>query len=158
MYVIETVMPDGPHWYGGIRKQQKGEALVQGPEWSPYWEDRKEFNEQQAAVTFAAICKQMPGCRIVPVNESMRRDAWKFIQGRETPAWTMRAKYMTVGAVVQLPGRLGDWKVVDRDEKHFKLKLLRAGTGYADGNEPATIGVRSNQIVTVVGQSVRATS
>lgn len=157
LFVIETIMPDGPHWYGGVRRMQKDNTIVQGPEWSPYWEDRKELNKEQADFTFEAVCKKMSGCKIVPVGEALSKDAW-ILYG-DKGAYMIRAKYMAVGQIIDVPGRSGFYKVMERTEKEIRLcRSTESGDLRGAGGDQLYIGVNSNKFVTVIGVVRRDTA
>lgn len=104
-FVIETLLPDGPHWYAGIRKQ----ATIQGPEWTPYFEDRLEFpNKQLAVITFNTVCSKQEGAHIVTVGESMKDHSRWANKG----AYYMRARYLTMGMQVGVANMPGVWRVI----------------------------------------------
>lgn len=156
LFVIETTMPDGVYWYGGIRKQQrtteKGTGLIVGAEWSPYWEDRKEFNFEQANLTFTAVCASMPGCKIVQVNDANKREAWKTVNGNPN-AWEFRAKYLSIGLIIKMPGYTGYYRVTARNHKEFTLARCQAnGNTTSMGGDVMYIGVNSEKTVIVTGQ------
>lgn len=75
MYVLETLLPDGPHWFAGIRRTEKEGKIIEGPEWSPYWEDRKEMAQPLAVTTLAVMFKNAEDIKVVSINEALKRES-----------------------------------------------------------------------------------
>lgn len=150
-YVIETMMVDGPHWYGGIRKKEKDTAVIQGPEWSPYWEDARKMDKVEAELIFATVCKNMAGCRLIPESEANKKDAWEFTSHEGNPAFMIRAKYMSKGQIVKLPGYGSQYRVVAKDTVEFRLQLCHKN-GNLSSNDMVFIGVNAEKRVTVIGE------
>lgn len=152
LFVIETMMPDGPHWYSGIRSVEKDGAVVRGPEWSPYWEDRKELNKQQADVTYELVCKQMGGCYITSIDDARKKDAWKTVD-KNPNHWQFRAKYLRKGLIVRLPGYTGQYRVVNKDHAEFTLVACNVnGSMSGNGGNTFYIGINNEKLVTVIGE------
>jgi len=144
-------MPDGPHWYGGIRKQQKDTAVVQGPEWSPYWEDARKMDKAEANLILATICKSMPGCELVQESDAKKDDGWELVEHEGQQAFRIRAKYMSKGQIVKMPGYASRYRVVSRNEKEFTLHLCDK-RGKLTSADLIYIGVNSDKRVVVVGE------
>lgn len=149
MKVIETLLPDGPHWFSGIQRVERNGALIVGPQWSPYWEDRKELDDTQAAIVFEAIGSKMEGAKIVHVSDAMSKDSRTFLG--EKDGFTMRAKYLSKGLHVKIPGH---GEIVFR-VREVRNNVFIMGSLMKDGNSsthPVTVGRNSSAIVTVVGK------
>ena len=148
MHVIEVIFADGPHWYEGVRtKEMPGQPPLQFPSWSPYWEDRKEFNAQQAAVTFGVIGEQA-GARIIPVNDAQKGDSRKILAGDE---YMIRARYVQKGMIIRRTGVM--YLVSDVTGRQI-ITYPYSGT-YGEkrtGGAPQKIGKRSKEWVQVIGQ------
>lgn len=148
-FVLETILPDGPHWYGGIRKQQKGEALIQGAEWSPYWEDRREMDQVEANLVINTACAQMPGAKIVHVMDARSADTWKWTGGSK---YEMRAKFLSVNLMVKMPGYTKTFVVVATTEVSFILQALKHnGSEHLTGTT-IELGKDCEKYVTIVGK------
>lgn len=105
MYVIETILPDGPHWYAGLKKQQQGNVVIIGPLWSPYYEDKHLFTDKASAQTCIDInCQKMPGCYAVKESKALRKDSRRTSDGNAM--FHIRAKYLTRGNVIRWKGNL----------------------------------------------------
>jgi hypothetical protein len=147
-YVIETMLPDGPHWYAGIRTQVKDGVTIQGPEWSPYWEDRKRFNFAQAEITFNTVCQSIAGAKIIDIDKALRKDAWRMVDEIKGH-YSIRAKYLSVGMIVIISGYISKMEVLKKTGKRI---ILLPHTGVGNQTE---IGSNSNTWVTVVGKKKR---
>lgn len=140
-FVIETMMPDGPHWYCGIQEVKKDGQMIRGGQWSPFWEDRKVFNYIQALTTFETVCKSLEGAHILLETNA------RYIDSRvmQVDGYIMRAKYLSKGQVFKRNGYMSAFVV--RDITSGKIKTV-----YKDspGQKAAYIGVKSNEWVLIL--------
>jgi hypothetical protein len=141
-HVIEMMMPDGPHWYAGIRTNEKDGKTVQGPEWSPYWEDRKVFNREQAVVTYNTICHSLPGASVIEEDYALKADAWKLVSPTE---YLIRVKYLSKDLLVMLPGHMTVCRVTNS---------MKSAVSFIDkyGNRH-TINKKAKTWIRVVGKA-----
>lgn len=98
MYVIETMMPDGPHWYGGIRFKSKSGQTIAGGEWTPYYADAKLYSTKaEAKRIHKKVLQKTEGVQIVKSNLS----TYAFDSRWEHDGcYFMRAKYATAGLLI----------------------------------------------------------
>lgn len=124
MYVIETMTPEGPHWYEGWNRKQKGEAVIQGFQWTPYFTDAFLFEHLEYAESeLAKVTKDMPGAKIVPEEKALKHEGWELI---DEYTYAIRAKYMKVGQRILISGYASGFKVIERGKDQFRL-LAYAG-------------------------------
>lgn len=143
-YVIEVLLPDGPHWYGGVKTVEKDGAMISGIIWTPYKEDRMIMNETLSNITFNTVCQNTKGAKILPLESANDKDARVHVGGEQ---YEIRAKYLSVNLIVIIPGH-GETKYVvsNKDEKEFVLRNI-------DGkNTKVYLGVNSEKRIRVVGE------
>lgn len=81
MYVIEQMLPDGPHWYAGIRKREpittpKGTAVLEGPLWSPYWADAMFYDSKEGATdALMPLLKQNPTAAVLSTDKANNHES-----------------------------------------------------------------------------------
>jgi len=145
MYVIETMLNDGPHWFSGIRRIEKDGAVITGPEWTPYWEDARKYSDSHEAeyVLQTDLKGGMEAAKVMPIEKAMSDDARHFKS--EDGSYSIRAKYLTPGLKVFIPGFTTMMTV--REIKNGKIILNNEA-----GNNPQTIGSESRMRVIVVGK------
>ena len=146
LYVIEVMLPDGPHWYGGIREVTRNGAVVRGIEWTPYMTDRMVFNKALAEVTFNTVCQNTKGAAVTPVSTAKNEDTRTHKGGER---FEMRAKYLQVDDIVIVPGiSTSPLLVTKRDDKHITL-VYESSKSRKDAVQ---IGVNSDKWVIVTGK------
>jgi hypothetical protein len=139
MFVIETMTPEGPHWYEGWKQQRKGEHVIQGLQWTPYWEDVFLFEHiETAEIELEKVSRNMPGAKIVPMEKANKQDRWILIADNMI---SIRAKYLKVGQHVTVSGYNSVYLVAERGKDNFKLT--------SNGRNTIYIGVNSNKRVFV---------
>jgi hypothetical protein len=146
-YVIEATMPDGPHWYGGVKSVEKGGHVISGILWTPYKEDREIMNNELATIVFNTVCSNTKGVKIVTLQEASDKDA-RIILGRDT--YEMRAKYLQPGMRLTIPGHgVTEYTVEYRDDKQITLYA------HGDKNRKTFLGINSDKRVRVTEQEVK---
>jgi hypothetical protein len=139
MYVIETMTPEGPHWYEGWNRKEKQGHVIQGFQWTPYFDDAYIFPDyDQVQAEFNKVSSGMSGAKIVPEKNALKQDSWVFI---DELTYCIRAKYMKEGQRVLVSGYQSSFKVIKRGRCQFRLL---AEAGYY-----IQIGVNSNKKVFV---------
>lgn len=146
MYVLQTILPDGPHWYAGVRQVVKNGKLIQGPEWSPYWEDRKEMSNLEAGICMTSVCKGVDGIQLLLASEALYKDTWKHLGGNEV---MMRAKYLQKGMKIL---RTGVFYIVRNINKTHIVTYPESVCkgGKANGGVPQKIGKKSDEWINVI--------
>jgi hypothetical protein len=120
-FVLETLLPDGPHWYEGYKRitAPKG-AVIEGPQWTPYWEDAYKFdNTEHANAELEKVSGSVKGAYVCATEDALWKDAW--IQVDELH-YMIRAKYMQVGNRVLMAGHSHPFQVIKKDDNYFSLK------------------------------------
>lgn len=119
MYVIETMLPDGPHWYAGIRVVRKNDKEISSPEWTPYFEDRKVFEFVDLGLVIAStVCSSMDGATVIPEGAALKDESRWHNNGR----YYMRAKYLSKGMQVGVANTAGEFTVILVSHKYIMLK------------------------------------
>jgi hypothetical protein len=127
MFVIEVLNPDGPHWFGGIVRNEA--AFKAGHDlpmnlWSPYKEDAKEYAEEQDAQVDLDKLKDVPGAQIVQHWKAKFHDSRRLDRDRPH-ACVMRARYLQEGEVFIMSNTYYIVTSRNAEEIHY---------GYADLN------------------------
>jgi len=139
LFVIETILPDGPYWYCGVQEVRKGEAVIRGAQWSPFWEDRKELSHPQATVITSWLFKNQQGVHMCLVENAK----WEDTRKMEVDGYLMRARYLVKKQVILRSGN--DTPVRVRDISDGIIYL-----SYKDGHKAGTIGANSDEYVKVL--------
>lgn len=139
MYVIEIMNPDGPHWFGGIKKH--AEAAVAGYElpmnlWSPYQIDAKYYMTRiEAEHEQTTTLKAVPGCQVKAVSEALFADS-RTVSKQYENACTMRAKYLQQGDVFIMTNTryfVSESNAETITFHHVNVDALKAGQPYDNG-------------------------
>lgn len=108
MYVIETLTPEGPHWYAGIQVKVIPGTVIAGAQWSPYWGDRKQYEEKaEAEHILSEACKKLEGAYVVHVEDSLKADGRWSNSGN----FYMKAKYLSVNMQFAIANKKGTFTV-----------------------------------------------
>lgn len=94
MYVIETILPDGPYWYSGTTVKAMESVTLEGHGWSPYWADRLEMDKEKADKVFSIISEEMEGAKVVTPEDSQKSDG----RWANNNQYYMRAKFLQAGS------------------------------------------------------------
>lgn len=146
--VLQTVLPDGPHWYAGVRemtnKNDSGTVgVIRGAIWSPYFTDAQLFANIDVAVAVSeALGGDRRGIEVVTSDKAMYRDG----RSRTGDGYKMRLKYLQHGMRCRLIGYSGsEFQVVRKSDRLIYLK----NTSY-NRSDLVVRSVNSKEIVEVI--------
>lgn len=144
-FVLETVLPDGPHWYEGYKRiTAPNGGVIEGPQWTPYWEDAHRFTDRgHAESELKKVSGSVKGAYICSLTEALWKDAWILIDDDHV---MIRAKYMQVGSTVMMAGHGQTFKVITKDENYFSLRDKAGGIVLIKRNSGKKIIVKVNNL------------
>lgn len=139
MFVIEVMNPDGPHWFGGIVRNEA--AYKAGHDlpmnlWSPYFDDAKQYQEKEEAQKFLdQHLKDVPGAQVLAKSKCSSIDS-RRLDDKRPGACVMRAKYLQEGEVFIMSNTYYVVTSRNAEEIHYgyaDLKGIYNGTGFDNG-------------------------
>lgn len=150
IYVIETILPDGPHWYAGIQEKRMGGQSVKGPLWSPFFVDAKPFDTKEGAAHAIENYIKDTGqaCYIVDEGAALQKDSRVTlpVDTPFNPLYAIRQKYVQPGWYIRSGGT--EFEVVSVGEK--EIIFQSAGSKFRK-----SVSRRSNQFVHVISENAK---